>query len=209
MSRRQIFLVALTAAIVVGVGAGALLARRDRRRAVPPRFPLVLPATVSWANRSNIHRPDGTDSTLFEAFAADGKKFRLEVALEGKPAVVWIYDGTRLAGNVNLPPKPPAELDPRHTVLGALEMLPAFQYRGIERVGDHDCWSFERTGNGVHSQFWIDTKTKVPRRILVEFPDGRKDSQVYSDLPAFRTDQPGLFDTAHTVPVLMPDDEPR
>lgn len=205
ISRKRIVLSALAVGVAAGIGVGAFLARRERKRASPPHFPLVLPKAVSWANRSHVHRSDGTESTLLEAFAAEGKKFRLELAMEGKPAVVWIFDGTHLAANAKLEPKPPAQLDPRTTISGAYDMLPDFQYRGIERVGDHDCWFFERIGNGVHSRFWIDAETVVPRRVMVEFPDGRKDSQTYADLPAYRTHQPGLFDVTHLAPLLMPE----
>ena len=203
-SRRKTLVYALAAGIAAGLFTGAILARRERKIPPPPPLPLTLPENVEWANRTHIHREDGTESTLLEGFVADGKKFRLEVAIEGKPPVVWVYDGKDLAVNMTVLPKTSSQLDPRNTILAAYETFPTFQYLGLKTVGEHECWAFEKKTPGIHSRLWVDTKTNVPRQIIIEYPDGRKDSQIYTDLPVYRTHQPGLFDSAHLEAMLMP-----
>jgi hypothetical protein len=202
-SRKQVVLRALAAGVAAGVIVSAVMVWRQRSLVPPPKFPIMLPENVSWANRSVTRMPDGTERILIEAFVGDGRNYRLEVALVGKPPVVFVFDGKDLQVNVEVPKKTPAEIDPRNTILGAYDTLPAFRYLGTKKIGDHLCWAFQQVEKGIGSRFWVDVETRVPRQIMLSYPDGRRDTQVYVDLPLHRTRQPGLFDTKKLGPMLV------
>lgn len=204
MSRKQVVLRALAAGVAAGLLASAVMVWQQRSLPPPPRFPLTLPERISWANRSVTRLPDGTERALIESFVGDGRNFRLEVSMIGRPPVVFVYDGRELAVNVKVPPKPADEIDPRHTLLAAYQTLQAFRYLGVKNVGDHPAWAFVQDDQGIRSRFWVDVETHAPRQIILEYPDGRRDAQIFVDLPAHRTRQPGLFDPANLRPMLLP-----
>jgi len=207
ISRKQVIVRSLAAGVLAGIGVSAYLVWKQLGGPPPPQYPLSLPARVSWANRSVTLMPDKTVRSLVEAFVGDGRNFRLEVAITGKPPVIWIYDGRALTVNVKVPEKPYNEIDPRNTILGLYGTLPSFKYRGVKSVGDHACWAFERRVEGARSRIWVDVKTVTPRQVMLSYPDGRTDTQTYVDLPTHRTRQPGLFDPTHLNPMLIPSAE--
>ena len=205
LTRKQIYLRSLGAGILAGLAASAFIVWKQLSGPPPPQFPILLPETVSWANHSVTLMPDGSTRSLVEAFVADGKNFRLEVSLiEDKPPVIWVYDGHKLAVNITVPEKPYYEIDPRNTMLEAFESLQGFVYLGVRSVGDHACWAFEKKADGLESRFWVDVASHVPRQVIIIYPDGRKDTQTYVDLPSHRTRQPGLFDTKNLNPLMIP-----
>jgi len=178
-----------------------------------PTLPLVLPTKVSWINTSLETDEAGRSTIRREAFAANGKKWRLEIEKKNKSPVVFVFDGINFFSSKKMKSnnpdyKNPNFWDPRTSIKQGYDALKEFKYKGIEKIRKYDCWYYYQKEKGTEVQFWIDIKKIIPRRLTIKYTDGYSEMHNYYNMPMNVLIFPGLFETKNVKVMLLNKLEP-